>query len=198
MIRRNIESWGKQGYEIVKEVGKKAGSFISNWDESKQTLHTIFNALGSSFSIIGSLFGTWDTSGESKLMLLWEVLQKDEFPEFLTNVSTLASKNPNLLSELQNNDIPDILNAFKQEPSFVVEKIKELSNQKAKVDRNTLISSLKLQSLMGKAKAIGARVQALLNKGEKNAEEIQKVRQELQQIISQLDSMIKANATEES
>ncbi|AEG73007.1 hypothetical protein MHF_0737 [Mycoplasma haemofelis Ohio2] len=131
-------------------------------------------------------------------MLLWEVLQKDEFPEFLTNVSTLASKNPNLLSELQNNDIPDILNAFKQEPSFVVEKIKELSNQEAKVDRNTLISSLKLQSLMGKAKAIGDRVQALLNKREKSTEEIQKVRQELQQIISQLDSMIKANATEES
>ncbi|AEW45373.1 hypothetical protein MHC_02545 [Mycoplasma haemocanis str. Illinois] len=196
-IKGNVESWGKQVYEIVKEIKNKAGDFIKNWDDSKQTLHVIFNALGSSASIVGSLFGTWDTSGESKLMLLWEALQKEEFSEFLTHVSTLASKNPNLLSELQSNDIPDILNAFKQEPGFVVEKIKELSQKEEKVTRDILINSLKLQSLMGKAKAIGSRVQSLISQGEKAKDEIEKVKKELQDIIKQLEAMISANSSSE-
>ncbi|CBY92632.1 hypothetical protein HF1_06240 [Mycoplasma haemofelis str. Langford 1] len=167
---------------------------MKNWDKNRETLHTIFTALGSSFSIVGSLFGTWDTSGESKLMLLWEVLQNEKFPDFLTSVSSLASKHPSLLSQLQGNDIPDILNAFKQDSEYVISTMNTLSNEAQTVDRNGLMSALKLQSLMGRAKAIGDRARALLSRGHQNKEEIEKVKQELQKVIGELTALEKANA----
>ncbi|AEG73002.1 hypothetical protein MHF_0732 [Mycoplasma haemofelis Ohio2] len=161
-------------------------------------MHTLLNALGDSFSLVGSLFGTWDTSGESKLLLLWEVLQKEEFPTFLNSVSKLASKNPSLLSELKGGDIPDILNAFKQDSSYVIETLNKLSTEETQpVTRDKLMSSLKLQSLMGKAEAASARAKRLLQAGgERNKEAIEAAKKELQEIIASLSALLKSQQQE--
>ncbi|CBY92564.1 hypothetical protein HF1_05560 [Mycoplasma haemofelis str. Langford 1] len=189
-IYKNIKSWGTTAGTISKEVYDKIGSFLKEWDTSRQTLHTIFNALGGSFSIVGSLFGTWDASGESKLLLFWEVLQKEEFPKFLTSVSTLASKHPRLLSQLEGNDIPDILNAFKQDSEHVITTMENLSKEE-QVDRMKLMNSLKLLSVKGRADALMKRAQTLLRT--QNKEEIQKIMGEIQKTIRELGSIIKAN-----
>ncbi|AEG72937.1 hypothetical protein MHF_0665 [Mycoplasma haemofelis Ohio2] len=190
-IETNIKSWGTQAYDISKTVVEKTGSFFSNWESNKELLYTIFTALGGSFSLVGSLFGTWDTSGESKLLLLREVLQKEEFPQFLTHVSALTSKNPQLLSELKGDDIPDVLNAFRQDPSYVNETLSSLSSEE-KVNRDRLMSALKLQSLMGKAQSILGRAKKLLQDSEKNKDEIAKVTKELESTIKELTGLIKS------
>ncbi|AEG72870.1 hypothetical protein MHF_0598 [Mycoplasma haemofelis Ohio2] len=196
-IQKNIKEWAETAGDISKSAYEKAGGFLKDWDESRTTLHTLFKALGGSFSIVGSLFGTWDTTGESKLMLLWEVLQNKDFPKFLNSASALASKNPKLLSELQGGDIPDILNAFKQDSDHVISTIDNLAKETETVTRVKLMSSLKLLSVLGKAKALQSRVAALLGNTNRNAEEIKEVKQLLTQTINELESVIKANDVKE-
>ncbi|AEW45295.1 hypothetical protein MHC_02145 [Mycoplasma haemocanis str. Illinois] len=192
-IYENINDWKEKAGSISKEVYSKIGSFLKEWDSSRQILHTVFKALGGSFSIVGSLFGTWDASGESKLLLFLEVLQKEEFPKFLTSVSNLASKHPSLLSQLEANDIPDILNAFKQDSNHVIETMNKLATE-SDVNREKLMNALKLLSVKGRADALMKRAQTLIQNQNKN--EIKNIVKEIQKTLQELEAMIKANTEE--
>ncbi|AEG73003.1 hypothetical protein HF1_06620 [Mycoplasma haemofelis str. Langford 1] len=133
--------------------------------------------------------GSFESDGESKLKILFEVIGKPRFKEFMTQVSTMVSKNPNLMSSLKDNDVMDVLSAFRQDEDTVVDTLKNLNTEgEGKVDRDKLMNALKLYSLMDRAKSMQSKAQSVIAKQDKEAAkalvtEIQKILGEIKGII---------------
>ncbi|CBY92563.1 hypothetical protein HF1_05550 [Mycoplasma haemofelis str. Langford 1] len=183
----------KSGYEAVAAFSKEAHStikrFFENWESNRETLHIIFKSIGNSFSLLGGLINS-SSAGESKIKILFEVLSHEKFRSFADAAGSLTSKNPNLFPELQGDDIYDILTAFRQEPDDVVRILKELSEKgENKTNRETLVSALRLQSLMGRADSLAKKVKKFLDS--KNTEEAKKLRSEVEKVIGELTALLK-------
>nr|WP_053335517.1 hypothetical protein [Mycoplasma haemocanis] len=193
-IHENLKSWYESVASFSKEAHSKIKKFFENWEENRETLHIIFKSVGNSFSLIGGLINS-SSAGESKIKALLEVLSHEKFRELADATGSLTSKNPNLFSELKGDDIYDILTAFRQEPDEVVNILNELAGKgENKTNRDTLISALKLQSLMGRANSLVQKLKSLLDS--KNSEEAKKLKAEVEKIIKELDALLKSQESQ--
>ncbi|CBY92630.1 hypothetical protein HF1_06220 [Mycoplasma haemofelis str. Langford 1] len=188
----------KSGYEAVSSFAKEAGSTIKNffekWEDNRETMHIIFKSIGNSFSILGGLINS-SSAGESKIKILFEVLAHEKFKDFAGAVSSLTSKNPNLFSQLQGDDIYDVLTAFRQEPDEVTGILKELGTKPDNsIGRTELIQALKLQSLIGKATDLAKKVQQLISS---NPAEAKKLKDQVEKTIRELEAIIKSQESQE-
>ncbi|AEG72936.1 hypothetical protein MHF_0664 [Mycoplasma haemofelis Ohio2] len=187
----------KSGYDAVSSFARSAGTtikdFFKNWESNRETMHIIFKSIGNSFSLLGGLVSS-SSEGESKIKILFEVLSHEKFKDFVGAVGSLTSKNPSLFSQLQGDDIYDVLTAFKQEPEEVtgiINKLVEDHKDKPQdsVNREVFIQALKLQSLMGKATSLAQKVKILLTK---NPEEAKKLIAQVEQTIKELEGVIRS------
>ncbi|CBY92623.1 hypothetical protein HF1_06150 [Mycoplasma haemofelis str. Langford 1] len=185
----------KSGYDAVSSFAKSAGTtikdFFKNWESNRETMHIIFKSIGNSFSLLGGLVSS-SSEGESKIKILFEVLSHEKFKDFVGAVGSLTSKNPSLFSQLQGDDIYDVLTAFKQEPEEVtgiINKLVEDYKESDSVTRDIFIQALKLQSLMGKATSLAQKVKTLLTT---NPEEAKKLIAQVEQTIKELEGVIKS------
>nr|WP_052663362.1 hypothetical protein [Mycoplasma haemofelis] len=136
--------------------------------------------------------GSFESDGESKLKILFEVIGKPKFKDFMTQVSSLVSKNPNLMSSLEGNDVMDVLSAFRQDEDTVVDTLKGLSEKDAgTVDKATLMNALKLYSLMDKARNLMSKAKTIL--ASKDKEKAKQLIQEITEAHKQMEALIKAN-----
>ncbi|AEG72939.1 hypothetical protein MHF_0667 [Mycoplasma haemofelis Ohio2] len=191
-IYQNLSDW----YRAVKGFADSArttiSEFFQKWSEHRETMHVVFKALGNSFSLLGGLMGSFESDGESGLKILFEVIGKPKFKDFMTQVSSLVSKNPNLMSSLEGNDVMDVLSAFRQDEDTVVDTLKGLSEKDAgTVDKATLMNALKLYSLMDKARNLMSKARTILES--KDKEKAKQLIQEITEAHKQMEALIKAN-----
>ncbi|CBY92555.1 hypothetical protein HF1_05470 [Mycoplasma haemofelis str. Langford 1] len=192
-----LKDWSESIYSFAKGFKETAVNFFKNWEDNRETMHVIFKALGNSFSLIGGLMGSMQSEGESTLKLLFEAISHPKFKDFMTEVSTMLSKNPNLMPSIQGDDVTDILSAFRQDADTVHSTLQELNKKKeGEVTREVLLSALKLQSLMGKVSALIGRAKSAIAAGQKDG--ISELMNEIKQITKQLDDVIAANKDQDS
>ncbi|AEW45291.1 hypothetical protein MHC_02125 [Mycoplasma haemocanis str. Illinois] len=159
-------------------------------------MHVIFKALGNSFSLIGGLIGSMKSEGESTMKMLFDAIKHPKFKDFMSELSTMLSKNPNLMPSIQKDDVTDILSAFRQDADTVHGILQELNKkQEGEVTREVLLNALKLQSLMGKANALAARAKSAIASG--NKEGVTELMDEIKKIAKQLNDVIEANKAQE-
>ncbi|CBY92672.1 hypothetical protein HF1_06640 [Mycoplasma haemofelis str. Langford 1] len=194
-IYKNLSSWYGTAKSAAESASSEVKKFFQNWEDNKEILHIIFKSIGNSFSIIGGLVSS-SSSGESKIKILFEVLSHEKFKDFAAAVGGLTSKNTRLFSQLQGDDIYDVLTAFRQEPDEVTGILNDLAKkEKDTVDRDVLVSALRLQSLMGKATALVQKLKTLL--ASENKEEAKKLKTQVEQAIRDLDAVIKSQESAE-
>ncbi|AEG72867.1 hypothetical protein MHF_0595 [Mycoplasma haemofelis Ohio2] len=196
-IESYLSSWYQTGKGFVEGASTTIPNFFKDWESNREKMHVIFKALGNTFPIIGSLLGSFQSEGESTLKMFFDAINQPKFKDFMSAASTLVSNNPNLLSDLEMKDWTDIIFAFNQDPETVTNTLQELNKQEdKKVDKDKLLSALKLHSLMGRANSLKKKAEQVIQLKDKSQAEA--IIKEILGIKKELEAVIKANSEAQS
>ncbi|OAL10641.1 hypothetical protein A6V39_01055 [Candidatus Mycoplasma haematobovis] len=202
LITGNVPNGAKQMFATLKGWGETAYGFLKDLikpllsEDPLKKLREYAPMLGNILSLFSNMLKA-DMSGDTSLLSeLFKAAGKEGFGDFFSAFQNLASKKPDVFSQMNSQDVSDLVNSFNANQKQTTQVMQEFAD-KPIVKKQDLMNALKPSTLMGKieaaleeAKEFKAKEHSKLSEEEKQRakavyDNLKKLSEELNSLIQQ-------------